>query len=159
MKKINQTLLFIVMIILLVGCGPTTMGLDPSKPHALIIPALDDEHNHGNAFGKFSALFIKSINGIETDLEWRSRQRNIPTGKITLVVNEEYAHDIQFIGEITFIAKEGKKYILTSKVKKIGNKKVSSELRILENNRIIAKAKTTSIAVQTPIYVPIYMPM
>jgi len=148
------------MGVLLVGCGPSVMGLDPSKPHARLVPILDDEHNHGNAFSKFSPLFIESINGKETAAEFRSRQRNIPVGKITLVVNEEYAHEIKFIGEITFVAKQNKKYILTSKHKKVGNKKVSSELRVLDsNNKVIAKAKTQSIAVQTPLYIPVYMPM
>jgi len=145
---------------LLVGCGPTTMGLSPSVPHALIVPALDDEHNHGNPLGKFSALFIESVNGKETVMEYRSRQRNIPIGKVTLVVNEEYADDIQFVGEITFDAKEGKKYILTSKHEKVGNRKVASELRVLnEKNKVIARAKTKSIAIPPTMYVPVYIPM
>ncbi|MGC9351779.1 MAG: hypothetical protein ACP5D3_07300 [Sulfurovum sp.] len=160
MNLFKQTLLILAMGLSLVGCGPSVMGLDASKPHALIVPILDDEHNHGNAFGKFSSLFIESVNGKETDLEFRSRQRNIPVGKVTLVVNEEYAHEIKFIGKISFVAKEGKKYILTSELEKIGNRKVSSELRILDdNNKIIARAKTTSIVVKTPVYVPVYMPM
>lgn len=145
---------------LLLGCGPSVMGINPSKPHARLIPILDEEHNHGNAFGDFSSLFIERINGKETKIEFRSRQRNIPIGKVTLVVNEEYANEIKFVGEITFLAQKDKKYILTSKHKKVGNKKVSSELRVLDsNNKVIAKAKTQSIAIQTPLYIPVYMPI
>ena len=159
MTIIKYTLMTIC-VGLLVGCGPTTMGLSPSTPHALIVPALDDEHNHGNPLGKYSALFIESVNGKETVMEYRSRQRNIPIGKVTLAVNEEYADDIKFVGEITFDAKEGKKYILTSKHEKVGNRKVASELRILnEKNKVIARAKTKSIAIQPTMYVPVYIPM
>ena len=159
LNKIKQKLLILAIGLSLVGCGPSVMGLDSSKPHARIVPILDEEHNHGNSFGEMSSLFIESVNGKETEIEWRSRQRNIPIGKVTLVINGSYGYDIKFIGEITFEAKEGKKYILTSKYKKIGNRKVSSELRILDDNKIIARANTTSIEVQAPTYVPVYMPM
>ena len=147
-----------ISMILLLGCGAKTMGLDPSKPHALLIPSLDEEHNHGNPFGKYSALFVQKVNNKDTDIAFRSRQRNIPIGKVTLVVNEEYSDKVQFVGEISFNAKEGKKYILTSKIKKIGNTRVSSELRIIYNNKIISKTETTRLAVSAPVYIPIYMP-
>ena len=164
MKRVllNRFIFMIVVLLFISGCSSKMYYNHPSKrqPHALLVPIKDTQHKF-TIFGD-STIFILEINGKDTNGIWQGRNvaRRIAPGPVTIYVEDDNINvnaKYIFAANLSFNAKAGETYTITTKYRKVNSKVIDADFYIINRNRVIKRYRAEKIKRAKPVYVPIFI--